>query len=119
MEKELNNLVDNIVSHIEKAREEAIRKLIIANTIIIDEEIAMVNGIYFPYEIGGVKGYSQIKPMICGLNVIYKRNMAKEFGFNFAIFKQEEQKHKTSLSEYSTKELLDEIESRLDYVKER
>ena len=106
----------NILEHIEKAQKQALKEHIRANTILIDKEVAKLNGFYFKSSCNFI---TQIPNMILGLKVIYSDNLSDELGIktNFAITRVEEPK-KYLLSDYSTDELLEEIKRRIGEVQD-
>lgn len=104
----------DILEHIEKVRKYMLRDNIKANTIIIDSEVAKVNG--FPY-ISVLDTITKMPPMFMGLEVHYENNISEIFDIpcNFVMFERKRvEPPKTPLSEYSTEELLDEIRKRVD-----
>lgn len=103
----------NILEHIEKVRKCMFRDNIKANTIIIDSEVARVNG--FQY-LSAYKTITDVPPMFMGLQVLYEEKLSENVGtpVNFVIAERKIHKQKTPLSEYSTEELLDEIRKRLN-----
>lgn len=74
-------MIDNIIEHIRKAELEARKQHFKANTIIIDTELAKMNGIYSP----SFDGYSVYPPMIMGLEVKYVNNLTKDYSVNFIV----------------------------------
>lgn len=68
---------DNIIEHIRLAQIQAEKNHIKANMIIIDTGIAMTNYLFVYNDL--------IPPIIWGLKVEYKSNLAKDYGVNFAI----------------------------------
>lgn len=103
----------DILEHIEKVRAEMFKENIKANTIIIDKEVAKVNG--FPY-ISVLDTITKMPPMFMGLEVHYENNISEIFDTpcNFVMFERKRvEPPKTPLSEYSTDELLDEIRKRM------
>ena len=84
-----------------------------ANTIIIDSEVARVNG--FQY-LSAYQTITDVPPMFMGLQVLYEENLGEKVGTpaNFIMAERKIHKQKTPLSEYSTEELLDEIRKRLN-----
>lgn len=103
----------NILEHIAKAREQAIKQHIRANTILIDSEVAMVNG--FKCSLG-YNAIADMPPMLMGLKIEYEENLSDKLGVdcNFVMAEKKIEKPKTPLSEYSTEELLDEIRKRIE-----
>ena len=75
----------DIYEHILKALHEARKNKIKANTIIIDEEVAMSNELYFPYEINDNRYLETIPPMLFGLKINYMKNLTKDYDSNFII----------------------------------
>lgn len=102
----------DILEHIEKVRKQMFRDNIKANTIIIDSEIAKVNGFYF----ADTQFRADVPPMYMGLQVLYEENLSEAVGVpaNFVISEKKIKtpETKTPLSEYSTDELLEEIRKR-------
>ena len=68
---------DNVIEHIRSAKIQAEKNHIYANMIILDTGIAMTNHL-FVYN-------NLIPPIIWGMEVEYKSNLAKDYGVNFAI----------------------------------
>lgn len=105
----------NILEHIEKVKEQMFRDNIKANTIIIDSEVARVNG--FQY-LSAYQTITDVPPMFMGLQVFYEENLGEKVGtpanFVMAERKIETPEIKTPLSEYSTEELLEEIRKRMN-----
>ena len=103
----------DILEHIEKVREQMFRDNIKANTIIIDSEVAKVNG--FQY-LSAPQTITYVPPMFMGLQVLYEENLSEKVGtpVNFVITERKIHKQKTPLSYYSTEELLDEIRKRIE-----
>lgn len=103
----------NILEHIEKVREYMLRDNIKANTIIIDSEVARVNG--FQY-LSSYQTITDVPTMFMGLQVFYEENLSEKVGTpaNFVMAERKIHKQKTPLSEYSIEELLDEIRKRLN-----
>lgn len=68
---------DNIYEHIRKAKEEAMKKNIEVNTIMIDKEIAYTNHLI------GVDGNVRydFPPMLFGMKVLYKENLPNNANF--------------------------------------
>lgn len=105
--------MNDLMKHIQKAKEYALRDGIKANTIIIDEDIAKVNGfqiMLFPNTITNVPN------MILGLDVYYEKDLREKIGTptNFVVAEMKKVELKTPLSEYSTDELLEEIKRRIE-----
>jgi len=103
----------DILEHIAKAREQAIKQHIRANTIIIDKDLAMVNKLWIPISPNSIVDTPK---MIMGLKVEYEENLSDKLGFdcNFVMAEKNIETPKTPLSEYSTEELLDEIRKRIE-----
>ena len=103
----------NILEHIAKAREQAIKQHIRANTIIIDKDVAMVNKLWISISPNSIV---RMPPMLMGLRVEYEENLSDKLGVdcNFVMAEKKIETHKTPLSEYSTEELLDEIRKRME-----
>lgn len=104
---------DDIIKHIQKAKEEAIRKGILDAMIIIDEDLAYVNKFYIA---SGKTGFLEIPTMIMGMKVKYQKNLTEDLGVNF-IIKEDKSCNpypQKDLSDYSTDELLNEIKKRLE-----
>ena len=108
-----DEITKNMFEHIRKARQVAFRENIKANTIVIDKEIAKINGFYYWTE--EARCLTDVPTSILGLKVKYAENLSDELGIdtNFAILEVKEEKTKTPLSDYSTSELLLEIEKRI------
>ena len=102
----------DILEHIEKVKEQMLRDNIKANTIIIDSEVAKVNG--FQY-LSAPQTITDVPPIFMGLQVLYEENLSEKFGtpVNFVMAERKIETPKTPLSEYSTEELLDEIRKRI------
>lgn len=75
-------MIDNIYEHIRKAQLEAQKQHIKANMIIIDTDLAIVNGLCFPEN---ETSYKITPPIIMGLEIKYHKHLAKDLGVNFAI----------------------------------
>ena len=105
----------DIIEHIEKVRKCMLRDNIKANTIIIDSDVAKVNG--FQY-LSATQTIADVPPMFMGLRVLYEENLSEVVGttVNFIISEKkiEKPETKTPLSAYSTEELLDEIRKRTE-----
>ena len=67
----------NIYEHIRKARIEAQRQFIAANTIIIDKEIAYTNNLFV--QDNNIIG--EYPPMIFGMKVLYDNNLPNNANF--------------------------------------
>ena len=67
----------NIYEHIRKARVEAQRQFIAANTIIIDREIAYTNNLF----VQDNNIISEYPPMIFGMKVLYDNNLPNNANF--------------------------------------
>lgn len=104
----------DILEHIEKVREQMLRDNIRANTIIIDSEVARVNGFQYFF----TDTIFDVPLMFMGLQVLYDENLSEKVGtpVNFVILEKkiETPETKTPLSDYSTEELLDEIRKRVE-----
>ena len=102
----------DILEHIEKVKEQMLRDNIKANTIIIDSEVAKVNG--FQY-LSAPQTIADVPTMFLGLKVEYEEKLSEKVGtpVNFVMAEKKIEKPKTPLSEYSTEELLDEIRKRM------
>ena len=103
----------DILEHIEKVRKCMLRDNIKANTIIIDSEVAKVNGFQC---LSAYQTINDVPPMFMGLQVLYEEKLSEKVGTpaNFIMCERKIHKQKTPLSEYSTKELLDEIRKRIE-----
>ena len=103
----------NILEHIEKVKEQMFRDNIKANTIIIDSDVARVNG--FQY-LSAPQTITDVPPMYMGLQVLYEKDLSENVGIpvNFVMAERKIHKQKTPLSEYSIEELLDEIRKRFN-----
>lgn len=103
----------DILEHIEKVKKYMLKEHIIANTIVIDNEVAKVNG--FQY-LSAPQTITDVPPMFMGLQVLYEENLSEKMGrpVNFVIAERKIHKQKTPLSDYSTEELLDEIRKRIE-----
>lgn len=101
--------IDDIINHIRKAETEALKRDIKINQIIIDEDLAITNNLYFKSFNRSIKTAA---PMIFGLAVDYQKNL-KEEGYNFIIGYNPrlDEKQKT-LADYTTTELLEELQRR-------
>lgn len=67
------NSISNIYEHIRKAKIQAEKDYIKANTIIIDKDIAKTNNLFYN---GGM-----YPPMIMGLKVVYSKNLPDNVNF--------------------------------------
>ena len=103
----------DILEHIEKVRKYMLKENIKANTIIIDNEVAKVNG--FQY-LSAPQTITDVPPIFMGLQVFYEENLSEKMGrpVNFAMADRKIETPKTPLSEYSTDELLEEIKRRME-----
>ena len=103
----------DILEHIEKVRKYMLKEHIIANTIVIDNEVAKVNG--FQY-LSAPQTIADVPTMFMGLQVLYEENLSEKMGrpVNFVMAERKIEIPKTPLSEYSTEELLDEIRKRVE-----
>lgn len=108
--------INNILEHIMKAKKQALRDNIKANTIVIDKDIAKINGFYFQ-NVG--LSFLEIPPTIVGLKIAYSENLSDELGIdaNFVIGEQKNGNpladYTNDLEKYTTEELLDEINKRI------
>lgn len=105
----MNNIIENILDHIQKAKLEALERNIKVNQILIDEDLAITNHICFKNVDGSICEY---EPMIFGLAVEYDKSV-RENGYNFIMGYNPrlDEKPKT-LADYTTKELLEELQRR-------
>ena len=104
--------MEDILLHVMRARAEALRKKIKANTIVIDEDIAIVNGFYHWDDTNVI---TKVPDMIMGLNVVYAKNLSNDLGANFILLQKGESEPKGKpLCEYETEELLEEIKRRCE-----
>ena len=103
----------DILEHIEKVRTYMLRDNIRANTIIIDSDVAKVNG--FQY-LSAPQTITDVPVMFMGLDVGYEKDLSEKIGIpvNFVMAEKNIETPKTPLSEYSTEELLDEIRKRIE-----
>ena len=104
--------MDDLMEHIYKAREYAIRDGIREAMIIIDTGIAKVNG----FLIQERTGFLTIPPMIMGMSVKYDNKLKDLTGANFIITEDklpENLPHK-ELCDYSNEELMEELNRRLE-----
>ena len=86
-------MIENILDHIRKAINESYKQYIKANTIIIDKDLAMTNNLF----------NSNYPAFIFGLKVQYKEDLAKDFGYNFAL-----------VQDNSTEDRIHNLEARMD-----
>ena len=102
----------DILEHIEKVRKCMLRDNIKANTIIIDSEVARVNGFKYFF----TDTILDVPPMFMGLQVFYEEKLSEKVGTpaNFVIAERKIHKQKTPLNEYSTEEILYEIRKRIE-----
>ena len=103
----------DILEHIEKVKEYMLKDNIKANTIMIDNEVAKVNGFRCFLD---NRTMADVPPMFMGLQVFYEENLSEKVGtpVNFVMAERKIHKQKTPLSEYSIEELLDEIRKRIE-----
>jgi hypothetical protein len=103
----------DILEHIERVRAYMLKEHIKANTIIIDSEIAKVNG--FQY-LSTPETITDVPIMFMGLQVFYEKKLSEKVGtpVNFVMAERKIETPKNPLSEYSTDELLDEIRKRIE-----
>lgn len=105
----IQKIAEDIVGHIYSAYLEAIKSEIKINQIIIDEDLAKTNHIYFKNVNGSIMS---IHPMILGLAITYKKNLKKD-GYNFIMcFNPTLDKKPKTLADYTTAELLEELQRR-------
>lgn len=95
-------MIDNLIDHIQKAREEAYIREIQANTIIIDSDLAYMNHFYMYRP----NGYSEVSASILGLKIEYAD--LKPLAVNFILLEKKEAKPK-ELEDYTREELLQEL----------
>lgn len=76
----------NIIEHILEAREEAIRKGIEANTILINDKVAYCNGLYLKDDVSS--NPVGVCPQIFGLKIEYTSKKLP-LNANFCLFKRE------------------------------
>lgn len=95
-------MIDNIIDHIQIAIEEAYKREIKVNTIIIDREIAYMNHFYINTGIG----YGEVPDAIFGLRVVYAN--LKPYDANFVLLERKESEQK-ELQDYTNEELLQEL----------
>lgn len=72
-------MIENILDHIRKAINESYSRYFKANTVIIDTDLAMTNNLISP----------NYPAFIFGLKVQYQKNLAKDFGYNFALYQDD------------------------------
>ena len=103
----------DILEHIEKVRAYMLKDNIKANTIIIDSEVARVNGFQC---LSAYQKITDVPPMFMGLQVLYEEKLSEKVGTpaNFVMAERKIHKPKTPLSEYSIEELLEEIRKRME-----
>lgn len=105
----------DILEHIEKVRVYMLRDNIMANTIIIDGDVAKVNG--FQY-LSSPQTIADVPTMYMGLQILYEENLSEKMGLpvNFVMVERKKPvpTFKTPLSDYSTEELLYEIRKRVE-----
>ena len=83
----------NILEHIIKAKEEAIANNIVANSIIIDEDVAKVNGFNVGLKIGETGEIISVPDMIMGLKVEYAK-LEPKLNANFLVYEKREEESK-------------------------
>lgn len=106
--------MEDMIEHIQKVNAYMLKRYIKANTIIIDSDVAKVNG--FQY-LASPQTIADVPTMFLGLKVEYENNLSEKIGIpvNFIMTERkipETPIPKTPLSEYSIDELLDEIRKR-------
>ena len=105
----MNNIIKDIYDHICKAETEAIIRNIKANQIIIDKGLAITNNLYIQ---GIDEELKEINPMVLGLAIVYQENLAKD-GYNFIMnFNPRLDEKPKTLADYTTRELLEELQRR-------
>ncbi len=83
----------NILEHIRKAREEAIVNKIIANAILIDEDVARINGFNVGLKIDETGEIISVPDMIMGLKVEYAK-LEPKLNANFLVYEKREEESK-------------------------
>lgn len=101
----------DLMEHITKVRKYMLKDHIKANTIIIDKEVAKVNGFQF---LSAQNCITEMPTLFMGLKVAYEKELSEKVGIpvNFIMAEIKEERPKTPLSEYTTDELLEEIKER-------
>ena len=105
----------NIIEHIKKVEKFMIKDHIKAHTLIIDKDVAKVNGFVF---MSAPRVATEVPTMFLGLRVFYEENLSDKVGTpcNFVITDKElEQPKEKTLSDYTTDELLEEIRRRMEW----
>lgn len=101
----------SVLEHIAKARDEGLKRGFKLNTIVIDEDLAYSNG--FGVVLNSELRFS-INPTIMGLNISYKKNLKKEYGYNFIIGNNEIETTEKTLDDFTNDELIEELRRRLE-----
>ena len=105
----MKELIEDIYEHIYKAHEEAIKRNIKVNQLIIDKGLAITNNLYFTNVDGSMCHYN---PRVLGLTIVYQENLAKD-GYNFIMnFNPRLDEKPKTLADYTTRELLEELQRR-------
>lgn len=106
---------NNIMEHIENARIKALENAINANKILIDKDVAMVNGIYVPIDEYRIE---KTRPMILGMQVEYEEKLNEFFGVNFFLYEKKEEpiNQEKRLEDYTNEELMEELGRRMKNV---
>ena len=84
--------INNLFEHIRKAKYEADKRLIKANTVVIDTHVAMVNSMW-------IDERTITSPTICGLRIEYANNLRDDLGFNFMLVNRNLKEEKEELEE--------------------
>lgn len=83
----MNDLTDTLLSQMMKAREESLRRKIEANAVIIDEEIAVVNG--FKVDGLSLSVGMEAKPQVLGLRIKYAAKESLPLSASFVMYKDD------------------------------
>lgn len=89
-----NDIIQNVYEHIRKATNEAQKRYIEANTIILNKNFAMVNELYVPMT---ENSYSVFPRMLFGLKVEYAENLP--YNANFALTKTDKSEYERVFEE--------------------
>lgn len=97
----------NILNHISKSIYESHKRYFKANTIIIDKDLAMTNNLFNP----------NLPACIFGLKVQYQEDLAKDFGYNFALVKDNSAEDRIRYLEARMDELIVLKNMLISYIK--
>lgn len=94
-------MYDNIVEHVQKVKNVALKNRFRATTIVIDQDIAICYGIY-------------PNLYFMGMECQYVEGIKNDLGCNFFLKEKPSVSDVKTIDDYSTQELLDIIKERLE-----